>query len=206
MSPEGGYYVAPEILARLGGGDVSVGRKALRAILDIEAAHAPIMGPTEKPASVRAAVQADEPAILDMIRLDIAENARHIAPLDEESAMAQIHVATREGKATVGVIDAPDGLAGMVCLTPYRWWWSKAWFLQEVFLYVAPQHRNSRHVADLVKFSRWVSDDLSARCGYRIFLLSGVTATRAARAKIAIYRRLSNYIGIFCAYPDPTIH
>jgi hypothetical protein len=71
-------------------------------------------------------------------------------------------------------------------------------------MFVGPAHRKSHYAADLIKFSRWFVDTMSARLGYRVFLLSGVTATRKARAKAALYRRLSNYVGIFCCYPDPT--
>lgn len=111
--------------------------------------------------------------------------------------------ATRDLHATIGVIDGPDGLVGMICLVPYAWWWSEAWFVAEFWNYVHPAHRSSRHAADLIKFSRWVADDMTARLGYRVFLISGVMATKDARGKTALYRRLLNWCGGTFVYPQP---
>lgn len=203
---EEGFTVSLATLTKLGQGCPMAGRRVLRAMIDLEVQHEPINGPTEKPASVRAAVEADEENILALVHEDIAENARHIAPLDEDKVMNMVRGATRAGNGTVGVIDAPDGtLAGMICLTPYSWWFSTNWFSLEIFNYVAQAHRKSRHAADLIKFSRWHTDQLSERLGYQVYLLSGVTAVRDASTKTSLYRRLSNFVGIFTAYPDPTI-
>lgn len=200
-------YVVPAFtLEKLGNGCPMAGRRILRSLIDLEIEHEPINGPTEKPKTVRPAVQADEENILALVREDIAENARHIAPLDEDKVMSMVRGATRAGTGTVGVIDAPGGmLAGMICLVPFCWWWSTRWANLELFCYTAQAHRSSRHAADLIKFSRWCTDQLSEKLGYQVYLLSGVTATKDAHIKTSLYRRLSNFVGIFTAYPDPTI-
>lgn len=199
-----GYYVPPELLARLGGGDPKAGRKVLRALIDIETAHEPILGPTQKPDTVRTATPDDHDALMDLIRLDIAENALPIAPLDEDKVVKFISAPVTEGGPTIGVIDGPSGLEGMIGLVPFNWWWATPWAVMEQWNYVRPDRRASKHGADLIRFSRWLVDDMSDRVGYRVFLLSGVTATKDAARKVALYRRLSNYVGAFFCYPDPT--
>lgn len=198
------YIVSLATLTKLGQGCPMAGRRVLRAMIDLEIEHEPINGPTQKPASVRAAVEADEENIMALVREDIAENARHIAPLDEDKVMNMVRGATRGGNGTVGVIDAPDGtLAGMICLTPAVWWWSTQWASTENFCFVSKIYRKSGHAVDLIKFSRWHTDQLSAKLGYQVYLLSGVTASQEVHAKTAMYRRHSNFVGAFFAYPHP---
>lgn len=199
---EEGYLVSPEMLAKLGKGDSKAGRRALRAMIDLEIAHEPINDPTEKPLNVRAAVEADEEAIMRLIREDIAENASRIAPLDEDHVRKFLKEVFA-GKATIGVIDSPNGgLSGMIAIQMANWWWGPTWALSETFCYTKSDERSITTARDLIKFSRWFADEFSARVGYRVFLLSGVTATHDAHAKVALYRRLSNYVGSFFIYPS----
>ncbi len=201
---EEGYVVSKATLEKLGDGCPVAGRRILRCMIDLEIEHEPINGPTEKPRNVRAAVEADEENILALVREDIEENARHIAPLDEDKVMSMVRGATRAGNGAVGVIDAPDGtLAGMICLTPGIWWWSTQWANTENFCFVSKTYRKSNYAVDLIKFSRWHTDQLSAKLGYQVYLLSGVTATQEIYGKAAMYRRHSNLVGAFFAYPYP---
>lgn len=200
------YVVPHATLVKLGHGDPKKGRRALRSMIDLEIEHEPINGPTQKPDNVRVAVRDDEANILALARAEIEENANHIAPLSEDKIMNMVLGATRSGHGVVGVIDAPDGtLAGQICLVPYAWWFSANWFNVDMFTYVSQAHRSSHYAADLIKFARWHTDQLSEKLGYQVYLLSGVTATRDVHAKASLYRRLSNFVGIFCVYPDVSI-
>ncbi len=138
---------------------------------------------------------------------DFAENARHVAPFDPQRVQSWIEAATREHDATIGVIEANAGLAGLIYLVPESWWWSSPdqWYIAEKLTFVSPRHRGAgRHVAELVKFARWFVDTMSARLGYPVYLIGSVVATKDARAKTLLFSRLLNFGGGIYIYPDPT--
>ncbi len=213
MSLEEGYTVPFSVLTRLGHGDAQAGRRVLRAMIDMECDHEPIVGPTERPPNVRGAVEADEAAILDLVRVQMAEITRDVAPPDEAKIMSIVRTATTVnatavpglpgGIATVGVIDGVHGLAGMICLVPYAWWWSDRFFVAEFWNYVRPEARGSRYGADLVRFSRWHVDVMTEKIGSQVFLISGITGTNNPREKTALYGRLLNFCGGMFVYPWP---
>ena len=200
---DNGYLIPPETLSRLGNGDIKAGRRVLRLILDLECSHVPINGPTERPASVREATEADEDGILALLRADFAENARHVADPDEQRIKAFVYSATRDKDARIGVIDGPSGIVGMIYLVPEMWWFSTDCYVAERLTYVAKEHRTARHVSDLLRFARWVVDEMSRTLGRRTYLLGSVVATRDARAKTAVFSRLMNFAGGVYCYPDP---
>lgn len=201
---EAGCFVSAAVLAKLGDGDVKAGRRVLRALIEIESTHAPINGPTERPANVRAAGVADEVSLVDLVRLDVLENASHIAPIDEKRIWQFIQRATRDRIATIGVIGAPGHVEGMVYLIPAQWVWSQEWFIEERLTVVHPDHRKSRHAGDLLLFARWSADFTASQSGLRVRLVGTVAATRRGLAKQAIFGRYLNRIGGIYAYPDPT--
>lgn len=111
---------------------------------------------------------------------------------------------TQRKGAVLGVIDGPDGKpVACINLAFFQWWWSRAYFLQEVWAFVHPAHRKSNHAMHLAQFARWCSDDMTSGFGYRVWLLSGVTSKENVEKKVAFYGRNGNYIGAFFIYPDP---
>lgn len=198
------YTISPETLTRLGNGDMKAGRRILRAIIDLEMSHAPVNGPTPRPDCVRAATQADEDSILLLLREDFAENARHVAPMDEQRIRSFVEAATRERLATIGVIDGPSGVIGLIYLIAEQWWWSDTWYVSERLTFVSAGHRTTgRHVSNLVRFARWFVDDMAGRLGYPVFLIASVVATQDARPKTALFGRMLNVAGGIFIYPDP---
>lgn len=198
-----GYLVSPEVLAKLGDGDPQAGRRTLRLLIDLECSHVPINGPTERPVRVRDATAADELSILALLRLDIAENAAHIAEPDEQRIKAFVQSATQDRDGRFGVIDGPHGIIGTIYLVPEMWWWSDRCYVAERLTFVDPAYRSWQNVADLVKFGRWVVDDMSRQLGYQMFLIGSVVASRDARRKAAVFGKLMNYAGGVYCYPDP---
>lgn len=205
-----GYLVSDETLARLGNGDVKRGRRELRMMLADTREPKVHVGPTDYPTradgsrTVRFAGPADEQAILALVLLDHAENAAEIAPLDEDRILEHIRAGTEKKGGILGVVDGPDGTpVGTVCLMPYQWWFSKAYCVQEIWNFVHPDHRRSNHAADLIQFTKWVSDEWTRQFGYRVFTLTGVTATKRVREKIRLYRRVLTPVGAFFVYPTP---
>lgn len=201
--PDGAMVVTPEQLARFGGGDAKRGRRELRLMLAQEREREIATGPTDRPPTVALATPADEAAILALLRIDVAENAAHIAAPDDERMLALIRTATQRKGGFAGVIREGGAIVAVTILVPAQWWWSRQWMYEDVVTFVHPRHRASRHVDDLIDFQKWVSDRMSAEFGYRTFVVSAVVATRRAWAKIALWRRKFQQSGIFCVYPAP---
>jgi hypothetical protein len=208
---EPGYTIPDEILAKLGDGDIKVGRRVLRTLIDLHVAHIPVNGPTERPADVRVANIEDEVSLVELLKIDIQENAAHIAPISDRRLWTFVQNATRDlmnlgaARPMIGVIGSPGQIEGAVFLSPAQWFWSEDWFLEERLIAVRPEFRGSRHGADLIRFARWCVDTIKADSGYRTYLLSSVVATRNALAKQALFGRMLNRIGSLYAYPNPTI-
>lgn len=191
-------------LAALGDGDARAGEKRLRlAIADLRR-RVPIVGPTAKPETVRFATIADEPALEDLLALDVAENAAGVAPLSSAAIRAAIKTATRiKGRALLGLIEYAGAPVGVVGLAAMHWWWSDRQFLEQKFIFVHPAHRQSRHAADLIRFSHWAADQLTAALGYPVYVIEGVTALIRTDAKVRLMAQHSNWCGAQFVYPHP---
>jgi hypothetical protein len=202
-TPQDDYTVSHDTLVRLGRGDAAAGRRFLRTLIDVESIREPHTGPVERPPTVRLANQGDEAGILRLLRLDHAENAAMVAPFDALHVKSFVEAATRERGATIGVIDGPDGVVAMVYLVPEVWWFCADWYVAERLLYVDPEHRRSRHAANLLDFSRSFVDAMSRDLGYRVFLVSSVVGTRDVDKKTALFGRMMTRAGGVFVYPTP---
>lgn len=203
---DGSLLITEEQLRRFGDGDASRGRRELRLLLENDNDRdGPIYhGPTDKPEGVRIAGPQDEAAILDLLLMDLRENAEHIAPLDEEKILENIRAGTRQRGGIVAVIDGPGKVpVAVTIMHPCQWWWSQGWYFFEIVMFVHPEHRKSRHVDDLLQFERWAADNMTKSMGYRCYLLCGVLGAWRIRAKIALYRRKFKQAGAAFCYPAP---
>lgn len=201
---DGGMVIRADVLDKLGRGDRSAARRWINTWVKNEVHARPISGPTEKPAGVRIGTVADEAALHRLMMLDVEENARAIAEPCPDKVMEHIQSGTRRRGSIIAMIDGPFGEpVACMLLQPFQWWWSKALFLQEVWNYVHPEHRASKHADSMMKFARWSSDNMSREFGHRVYLLQGVTAKDNVQKKVAFYSRYGNYIGAFFIYPDP---
>lgn len=206
---DGSLLVPPEALARFGNGDAKAGRKELRLLIAAEEERKIADGPATKPENVRIAGQKDEAAILELLLLDLKENAEAVAPVDREMVVLQIRAATRRDpngapKGIVGVIDDKNGKpVAVVLLVPIRWWWSKAWYFQDIVNYVHPDHRATKYFQDLFQFEKWASDEMTRLFGWRVYLLTGVMGYKRIRTKIMLYKRKFMQCGAAFLYPAP---
>ena len=203
VDQEGAMLIPVETLARFGGGDAAVGRRELRSLLAAERTSPTHSGPTKRPESVRIATPADEMDVFELLIHDLADNAAHIAPIDEAKVLETIRSGTRQRGGFVGVIGRPA--IAVVVLVPYQWWWANTYFFQEVVNYVHPDHRRSRHADDLLDFSKWATDEMTRGFGYQVRLLCGVLGAWRVQAKIALYRRRFWQCGAAFVYPAPPI-
>lgn len=202
---DGSLLITSEQLARFGNGDATEGRKQLRLVLEIDTDR-PEHTPAEIvcPPSIRMAGPADEPAILELLLLDLRENAEHIATIDEDRVMETIRAGTRQRGGLVAVIDDQDRKPiAVTVLHPVAWWWSNSFHWFEIVNFVHVDHRRSHHADDLLKFQRWASDSMSKKMGHRFYLVAGVLGAWRVRAKIALYRRYFQQAGAAFVWPTP---
>lgn len=203
--PDGSLLITAEELARLGNGDPKRGRRELRLMLEAERDFPIFNGPTEKPPNVRIAVKGDEKALLDLIIMDVRENATHIAPLSEDRILEHIRACTDRKGVVIGVIGSVGAPIAVSMILPAQWWFSKAWFLQEALNYVHPDHRKSNHIDDLIQFERWVGDQWSKDAGFRVYTVFSILGTRRVREKTILYKRKLRESGRLFVYPDPFV-
>jgi hypothetical protein len=201
---DGSLVITPEELARFGNGDAKRGRRELKLMVEAEREREVSNGPTARPENVRIAVEKDEDAIYELLLQDLRENAVHVAPIDEDKIRDHITAGTRKRGGIVGVIDGIDGNpVAVVILVPNQWWWSRAYYIQDIVNYVHPDHRTSRHIHDLIQFERWAADEWSSKFGYRIYLLCGVLGYKRVREKMIMYKRKFLQAGAAFLYPAP---
>lgn len=203
----GGYLVNDQRLAELGDGDVKKGRAVLRIMLADEHRHKPIVGPTERPKSVRIAIEADEPALVALLVQEVKEHGGNVAPIDESRILEHVQMGTQKQGGIVGVIDGPDHKPiGTIGVMPVQWWFSRGWFLHEQWMFVRSDHRRSHHATDLIGFGKWAADAWSRAYGSRVYLISGALTTHGAKEKMRLYGRHTNLAGAAYIYPAVGSH
>jgi hypothetical protein len=198
-----GFFVSNEWLAKTFSPNLAYARKELRLMIADEREQTPHVGPTVKPDTVRLATQADEDNIIDLLDIDLQENAAHIATVDLGQVREIVQRGTRQQGGIVAVIDGPLFPVAVVVLISQQWAFSKAFYIHKVFDFVHPDHRRSNHAATLIQFSKWVSDEWSRGFGYTVPLMSSVVSTVRSKAKTRLYRRHMSQVGAVFIYPTP---
>lgn len=145
---------------------------------------------------VRLATPADYPQIISMGEALHQENGHQ--RIHYPTAEAAIMQAINKDKGLIGVIGTVGAIEGIIFLRFASFWNSDEVFLEELFLYVAPEFRKTRNAAALIKFAV----DTKNRLG--IPLMIGVMSTDRTRAKLRLYQKhLGQPVGgyFFCT-PD----
>lgn len=203
--PEGAYVVMPEVLERLGNGDIKHGRRTLRQMIMDAREPKQIRGPTERPVTVRVATIDDEQDVYDLLLLWWKEHAAHVAPIAPERLAHDIKLCTRENQGTVAVVDDNDGRpVGVILMVLTQWSFSNAWFIRELYTFVHPDHRKSRHAQDLVQFGKWSADEWSRQFGYQMHIVISVLTQDQIAPKIRFFRRFLTQMGAGFLYPAPS--
>lgn len=198
-----GYFVEPEELIRLGGGDAAKGRAKLRLLLADQRERAPINGPVARPENVRLATIRDEPAILDLLLEDVEDNGVHVAPISVGQILKNVQVGTRARGGFCPVIDGDDGYpVAVAVLVTVPWWWSERIYIQDVVIYNSPKGNHPGAGKDLWTYQCWLADQMSESVGHRVYAIAGVTATQRREAKVRMLGRSMNVIGATAIYPS----
>ena len=91
---------------------------------------------------VRVASVSDEPEIMNLLSQMHAEGG--IMPLDQMEASAMFHRAFNRQGGILGVIGEPGDIKAMIYLLMSRFWYSRAYHLEELFNFVRPEMRKSK--------------------------------------------------------------
>jgi GNAT superfamily N-acetyltransferase len=198
-----GFLVSNEYLMGLGNGDLRQGRRELRMLLVDLREPRRIKGPTPRPPEVRIATVADEDAVLELLRIDHRENGLRVAPFDDARCLDFIKVGTRGRGGITAVIDVGGSPIACTILIPVQWAFSRAYYMQEAFNFVHPDHRRSNHADKLIDFTKWAVDEWSRNFGYQVYLLTSVLTALRMKEKRRLYRRRANEMGALYLYPYP---
>ena len=142
---------------------------------------------------VRVALVDDMPEILRLTRIACSEDAQHSYNEDKVVAVLHLHFDRRGGM--VGVIGEPGGeLKAYLIMCVSEVWYSSDLHVQELSLFVAPEHRRSNFAKQLMAFSKRTSDLLN------LDLTIGVLSTERTEAKVRLYERQFPKCGAFFIY------
>lgn len=130
---------------------------------------------------VRRAVPQDRSAILDLCKLNWAENGQFSLSVPKVEAMVDRGFTGQGG--VIGVVGEPNAIEGLIIMTIGQFWYTDDWCLEEILNFVHPEHRKSTHAKDMIAFGKRASDELG------IPLVIGVVSNERTRAKIELYRR-----------------
>jgi len=98
-------------------------------------------------------------------------------------------------RAQIGVIGAPGKLEAVSFLLIASFWYSEELHLEELLVYVDPEHRVSNHANACIAWMKGLADKLE------IPLLTGIISKTRTAAKIRLYDRKLPRIGAFYFYP-----
>lgn len=120
----------------------------------------------------------------DLLRMGHELHAENgIMPLDEnlikKGAMDAIN-----GKASViAVIGKPGRIEGAIHLAFQQFWYTADIHLSELWAYVRPQYRKSRHAHALIEFAKHMAIQ------FKVPLFIGVVSNERTEQKVRMYRR-----------------
>lgn len=144
-----------------------------------------IVSRVTKPDRVRVAGESDRARLWELLMLAAAENA--VFPINEHKVKEALDKIVQRERAVAGVIDGTTALAGMACLSYGQMWYTSAWHVEDMAVYVHPDYRrgtqNKGHARALLQFSKWWADQLGMP------LLAGVLTAKRTRGKLRLYEQ-----------------
>lgn len=151
---------------------------------------APAAPRTPMPTTVRIAMPADAQRVFDLFMMAGDENA--MLPISETKVWEGIGSAVNRKGAVIGIIDGKGGeIAGAIAIMMASFWYSSAWFCQDMLNFVHPDYRaGSLNCAkDLIQFAKWWSEQLG------VPLVMGVMSNHRTEGKVRLYRRAMTFVG-----------
>ena len=146
---------------------------------------------------VRLARPSDEDQLFELCRQLHEENG--LCRMDDDLVRNNLRTATRGEHGIIGVIEGEDGkLEGVISLIISRFWYSKEWFLEELFNFVPKEYRTSTRAKSLLAYAKKCADEM------KMPLLIGIVSNIRTEAKIKLYERQLPKAGAFFLYNRET--
>jgi len=143
---------------------------------------------------VRLAQASDEDSIFELCRQLCEEDS--LFAMDEDAVRSVIKSCTAGVGGIIGVIPGEKELEGVICLSTDRYWYSKDWFMCQVFNFVPIKLRKSTRAKSLLTFAKNCSDDM------KIPLIAGVVSNMKTEPKIKLFERNFPKAGAFFVYNE----
>lgn len=109
------------------------------------------------PKGVRLAEPADLQRVMDICTIAHGENG--YGTMDPDTVASVIQKALERQGSILAIIDGPERIEAVIGLQPTAPWFCKNepenWYWSELFWYVHPLHRRSRHAMKLFQFAQW---------------------------------------------------
>lgn len=151
---------------------------------------------TDKPASVRVALPADEEALFWLLQRDLEDDNGLGFPASPRKVYAHVHKCCTGDGAIAGVIDGPRGIVGSVGIEFISPWYSDVGMLIQIWQFVVPTNRSGKRFGeDLFAFAEWHRQDMSSRSGQDMVLDSTVMSHKRLAAKTRLWRRHGKQVG-----------
>jgi|SRR5262245_10454358 len=131
---------------------------------------------------VRLAEPDDYPQIIEMATALHEENGH--AAIDHDVAEATLMQAINRQQSIIGIIGPVGDIQGIVFLRFFSFWYTREVGLEELFLYVPPEHRRGTGNAKaLLSFAKSTAKRLG------LPLMIGVLSNHRTKAKLKLYEK-----------------
>lgn len=138
---------------------------------------------------VRPAEPQDEDKIISMIQLLHDENG--LFPLSTKKVRQYMQRYFRREGALIGVIGDVGDPVGSIYLEIGQPYYSEAWYLNEAWNFVHPDHRRSDYAKKLLGWAKHVSEEM------QLPLMLGIVSNHRTEAKIRLYEKQLEKAGAF---------
>ena len=136
----------------------------------------------KKDVTVTGATLADLPELMRLAHINHAEGG--LFAMDEELVERTFRDAIEKRQGIIGVIRASTTeIAAMMFLLIARQWYTQQFHIEELFNFVAPEHRRSNYADAMIRYARHVAISLD------LPLIIGVLTSTRMEAKVRLYRR-----------------
>jgi GNAT superfamily N-acetyltransferase len=142
---------------------------------------------------VRLAELSDLPELMRLTRIACEEDNQHSYDPEKVINILRLHFEKRGGIVAV-IGDKEKELKGYLIMTISPVWYSQDYHIQELSLFVAPDHRRSDLAKQLMQFSKQTSKILN------LDLTIGVLSNERTAAKVRLYQRQFPAAGAFFVY------
>lgn len=133
------------------------------------------------PSRVRIVGRSDEDEVMAVCRHLHQENG--MFEMDDNCVRAMLQRAFDRQGGILGAIGLPGRIEALIYILVSTFWYSRQPHLEELFLYVLPEYRKSRHAIDLMRFAKWCSKESE------LPLVIGVLSTQQTEEKVKLYQR-----------------